>query len=212
MTAPRTDVGRLARRWLRPAVPIVALLAIVALLGSVRGKFPDWLGGHSTPRVSHEVVVQQMRDVAKLVSTEVTLRDVVTFESSRYGSTKRGLYVVTGRVLAGIDLEKGTAVSIDHSRKRIAITLPSAQVIAVDVVSMRTYDERSGLFNPFRPEDRDAIQGQVRAQLTQGALQSGILQRADTSARVMLRALLARDGYEVDVGLPPLGLDRAKRQ
>ena len=31
------------------------------------------------PRVSHDFVVQQLQDVAKLVSTEMTLRDVVVY-------------------------------------------------------------------------------------------------------------------------------------
>ncbi len=197
-------------RLVRPLVAIGALLLVIYMLASLRSALPGWLGGASEARLSHDVVVQEVRDVAKLVSTEVTLRDVITFENTRYGSTKRGLYVVTGKVLAGIDLEKGTAVSIDHSRKRIVITLPPAQIIAVDVLGLKTYDEHSGLINQFTADDRDAIQRQVRSQLTQGALQTGLLARADTSARMMLRAMLARDGYSVDVGLPDIGLDRAR--
>ena len=154
-------------------------------------------------------MVQQVKSVAKLVSTEMTLRDVVQFENTHYGSTKRGLYVITGRVLAGIDLEAGSKVSIDHEAKRITILLPPARVLAVDVLSVRTYDERSGLLNPFSIDDRDAIRGQIRAQLVAAATSSGLLPKADTSAREVLRTLLSRDGYTVDVGLPGLALDRA---
>ena len=80
---------------------------------------------------------------------------------------------------------------------------------AVDVLSVRTYDERSGLLNPFSIDDRDAIRGQIRAQLVAAATSSGLLPKADTSAREVLRTLLSRDGYTVDVGLPGLALDRA---
>lgn len=207
MTTPTPGPPHSARRYLRPVVTLAVLLLVLWALAAARASLPDWLGGSRTPRITHDVVVEQMRDVARLVSTEMTLRDVVIFQNTRYGSTKRGLYVVTGKVLAGIDLQQGTAVNIDHARRRIAIRLPPARILAVDILDMRTYDERSGLINIFTTEDRDAIQGQIRAQLLRTASESGILAKADTSARGMLRALLSRDGYTVDVGLPPVRLD-----
>jgi hypothetical protein len=197
-------------RWLRPA--LLALILLVVLLwglSTLESRLPSWVTGSRAPTITNDVVVQQVRSVAKLVSTEMTLRDVVQFENTHYGSTKRGLYVITGKVLAGIDLEQGTQVSIDHAAKRITITLPPARVLAVDVLSVRTYDEKSGLLNPFTVDDRDAIRGQIRAQLVGAAASSGLLAKADTSAREVLRTLLSRDGYTVDVGLPGLSLDRA---
>ncbi|MEO7360640.1 MAG: DUF4230 domain-containing protein [Gemmatimonadaceae bacterium] len=56
-----------------------------------------------------------MREVAKLVSFEMTLRDVVTYEQTQLRSTKRALLVVAARVSSGIDLGKGTNV---HTRTR----------------------------------------------------------------------------------------------
>ena len=52
------------------------------------------------------------------------LRDVVIFQHTRFGSTKRALLVVTGKVLAGIDLQKGMDVKIDHGARKITIILP----------------------------------------------------------------------------------------
>jgi hypothetical protein len=198
-----------ATRYLRPVLlALVVLVALVWGLKALESRLPSWITGPKAPTITNDVVVQQVRSVAKLVSTEMTLRDVVQFENTRYASTKRGLYVITGRVLAGIDLEDGSKVSIDHAAKRITIILPPAKVIAVDVISVRTYDERSGLLNAFTVGDRDAIRGQIRAQLVQAATNSGLLPKADTSARQVLRSLLGRDGYTVDVGLPGITLDR----
>ena len=187
---------------MRRLLPLVALIVVVLLLQRARASLPGWLVGASAPTITQDIVVEQVRSVAKLVSTEMTLRDVVVFESSRYGFTKRGLYVVTGKVMAGIDLEQGTGVKIDHLAKRIAIVLPPARILAVDVLNVRTYDEHSGLLNPFSTDDRDSIRGEIRARLIASAASSGLLQQADTSARRVLRALLSRDGYTVDVGLP----------
>jgi hypothetical protein len=72
------------------------------------------------------------------VPSETTIRDVVVFENTRYGSTKRALVVVTGKVLVGFDLEKAT-VDIDHDAKRMRITLPPASIMATDVIDMKTW-------------------------------------------------------------------------
>jgi len=130
------------------------------------------------------------------------VRDVVTYRQTSYGSTKQALVVATGKVLAGIDLGDSTQVPdvrIDHAAKRIAVRLPPARVLGVEVTNMRTYDERAGLWNPFRPADRDAIYQSVRAQLTRAAGEMGITEHANRGARDLLATLLARDGYTVDV-------------
>jgi hypothetical protein len=132
----------------------------------------------------------------------MTLRDVVTYQQTTFGSTKRVLLVVTGKVSAGIDLEHGTEVRIDSAARRVTISLPPAQIFSVDVLNVTTYDERAGLWNPFQPEDRDAIQHRIRGQLVSAARESGILEHADQSAIKVLTELLGRDGYAVEVQRP----------
>jgi hypothetical protein len=191
-------------RWpgavVRLALAALLLVIVVAGVGLARraasfSLFPT----PAPPRVTHDLVVQQLRDVAKLVSTEMTVRDVVVYDGSRYGFTKQALLVVTGKVLAGIDLGTTTDVRIDNEARKITIILPPARVLGVEVIDVRTYDERAGLFNPFRPEDRDAIQRQVRHQLYTAGEQSGLLVHADSSAKRMLEGLLSRDGYTVEI-------------
>jgi hypothetical protein len=99
-------------------------------------------------------------------------------------------------------MEHGTDVRIDSVDKRITVTLPSAQILSVDVLNVTTYDERAGLWNPFQPEDRDLIQRRIRGQLMSAARQSGILPHADQSAAKVLTELLSRDGYVVEIRRP----------
>lgn len=193
----------------------LGLFALVALVAAVTWRVATarLVPPPAPPRVTHDVVVQQLRDVATLVSTEMTLRDVVVYEQTRFTATKRALIVVTGRVLAGIDLDStgggaGAGVRIDHEARRITVTLPPARVVSVDVVNVRTYDESAGLLNPWRPADRDAIQRQVRTQLATAAEESGILAHADRSAEQVLRTLLARDGYAVTIERAPASVLR----
>jgi hypothetical protein len=90
-------------------------------------------------------------------------------------------------------------VRIDDAARRIRVVLPPARVLAVEVTDVRTYDESPGLLNPFRPEDRDSLQAVVRLQLRRTGEEMGILAQAERNAAALLRALLGRDGYAVDV-------------
>jgi hypothetical protein len=169
--------------------------AVRQLLPLARRVFP----GNGQTTVTQGVVVEQMRAVAKLVTSETTVRDVVVYQNRRLGSTKRSLVVVTGTIMAGIDLDAGTQVDIDHRAREIHITLPPAKVIGVEVTQLRTYDERSGLWNPFRPEDRDTIYHLARDQLIGAAGELGVTAHAQESARRLLGALIHADGYALDV-------------
>jgi hypothetical protein len=204
MPAPiLTPAQRRALTWGIIAIAL-AILAVGGITAARRIAGGLGIGSRAEPQVSQQIVVERLRSVAKLVATEMTLRDVVTYEQTQVRSTKRSLLVVTARVAAGIDLEHDTDVRIDSAEKRITVTLPPAQIMSVDVVSVTTYDERAGLWNPFRPEDRDAIQARIRSQMAAAARQSGILEHADQSAIKVLTELLARDGYTVEVRRPPV--------
>ena len=161
------------------------------------------LGRPAEPVITQQVVVERLREVAKLVASEMTLRDVVVYEQRHLMSTKKVLLVVTGRVGAGIDLQNGGAdVRIDSAAKHIVIALRPAQLLSVEVLNVTTYDESPGLLNPFTPADRDLIQRRIRTQLEATARQSGILQHADESAARVLTDLLTRDGYTVEIQHP----------
>jgi len=186
------------------ALVAVALLILIGFAYCATRLVPGALLGRNETTITNDVIVQQVRTVAKLVSSEATVRDVVVYQNTWYGSTKRSLVVVTGRLLAGIDLRDNPDVAIDHAARRITIRIPPAKVIALEIRDMRTYDERGGLWNPFTPEDRDAIQRQARAQLTAAGSQLELLRHANESAVELLRMLLAKDGYTVDVAVKGL--------
>ena len=202
------------RRMIYAFVVVVALLALITVFRMVRDARQMFGGFADRTTVSQEMVLEEVRAVAKLVSTEMTVRDVVTYRNTRYGSTKQALIVVTGKILAGIDLETGTNVQIDSAERRITITIPQAKVLAVDILQLRTYDEQRGLWNPFQPSDRDAIYAEVRQQLHRSAGDMGIVAKANESAARMLEAMLSVDGYVAEVRFAGIGgtepLDRPR--
>lgn len=187
-------------RWLA-VVLVVAAGAWMA--GSRCGGGPGRLLGAGRGAISHALVVERLKSVAQLVTSETTVRDVVTYENRRLGSTKRSLVVVTARVTAGIDLDPPPEVRIDSARRQVEIVLPRARVLGIEVTELRTYDERSGLWNPFRPADRDAIFREARGQLGRSAEELGLTEHAEASARALLEALLRAEGYRAKISFAP---------
>ena len=183
-----------------PLALAVLLFAVAVLVGRgvARSTAPlRRLAGETT--VSQSVVVEQTRAVARLVTSETMLRDVVTYENRRLGSTKRSLVVATGKVLTGFDLDRGTEVTVDHPGRRIRITLPPPALMGVEITELKTYDEQRGLWNPFQPADRDTIFALARRQLVQAAGEVELARHAEESARRLLEAMVRADGYVTEV-------------
>lgn len=188
------------RRPVWPLALAVLLFAVAVLVGRGVARGTDalrHLAGETT--VSQAVVIEQTRAVAHLVTSETMLRDVVTYENSRLGSTKRSLVIVTGKVLTGFDLDRGMAVAVDHPARRIRITLPPPAVMGVEITELKTYDEQRGLWNPFRPADRDTIFALARRQLVRAAGEVELARHAEESARRLLEATVRADGYVTEV-------------
>jgi len=185
---------------------VLAVLATVFVARRI-GSAVGGMFGAGRSAVTQAVVVERMKAVARLVTSETTLRDVVVYENRRLGSTKRSLVVVTGRVLTGFDLDRGTEVQVDHDARRIHIQLPPANVLGVEITGLKTYDEQSGLWNPFRPADRDTIFHLAREQLVRTAGELEVRAHAEESARKLLEAMVNTEGYrtEVTFGRPPTG-------
>lgn len=182
--------------WL--LVLVIGVLALAALfLLNLTPRIPALVNNQTN--ITHSLVVEKIQSVAKLVSSESTMRDVVVFEDTWYGSTKRSLVVVTGKLLAGINLERGTEVKIDEAAKKITIALPNASVMAVDITDMKTYDEQRGLWNPFQPTDRDKIYQQARQQIEEAGKQGKLLEHANQSAKQLLETMFTRDGFTTEV-------------
>ena len=194
-TKPNKDRRR-SFLWVIGGTVIVACVSVLAL---------TWLtsrlslGQLNNTTVSHSVVVERVQKVAKLVSSETTLRDVIIYEDTWYGSTKRSLVVVTGKVLAGLDLKGGSPVQIDERARRITITLPQPGILGIEITQMQTYDEQRGLWNPFNAADRDALFQRAREQLEKTSSELKITETARQSARELLESMFASNGYTVDV-------------
>ena len=150
--------------------------------------------------------------MARLVSSETTLRDVVVYRNRLLGSTKQSLVVVTGKVLSGFDLDRGTEVRVDHEAKVVHVVLPPAAVLGVEVTDLRTYDEQRGLWNPFRPADRDSIFRLARQQLVRSAGEVELAKHTEESARRLLEGLVNVEGYRTEVTFAGAGVAEREQE
>ena len=90
-------------------------------------------------------------------------------------------------------------ITIRTRDKHMTLEFPRAKLLGVDVITLKTYDESRGLWNPFHPEDRDTIFALARAQLGASAKDLAVLEHAETSARMLLQGLFAPEGWSVEV-------------
>ena len=191
----------------RLIVVAVAMFLIIAAAGLALQRQAAALGGligpHESTTITQQLVVERMKAVAKLVTSETMVRDVVTYENTWYGSTKRSLVVVSGKINAGVNLDHGTSVDVDDQAKTMTLTLPKAEILGIEVTDMRTYDERGGLWNPFTPRDRDAIVRLARVQLGKSAYEMKVLEHAEQSAKTLLEGMFSTGGYVARVEFVP---------
>ena len=191
------------------AIRTVGLLAAGLILGGLLMRGAGALipfGRHTT--INQSVVIERLESVAKLITTEAMVRDVVTYQQTWLGSTKRALVIVTGKALVGLDLRVPPRITIRERDKHIALVFPRARLLGVDVTELRTYDESRGLWNPFHPADRDTIFQIARAQLAASAQDLAVLEHAERGVRSLMQGLFASEGWTVDVtfaGARPAG-------
>jgi hypothetical protein len=184
--------------WVAMTIFLLAIASIGLIwLSPITSSLP--LEQLNSTNITQSVAVERVEKVAKLVSTETTLRDVIIYENTWYGSTKRSLVVVTGKVLGGINLDESSTVDIDDSAKTIAVTLPEPGVLGIEITELKTYDEQRGLWNPFKPSDRDVIFQLAREQLAKTSRELQITETARESAKELLESMFNANGYSVEV-------------
>jgi len=183
-------------RLLRTAGLLIAGVLVGVLLMRGAGSL---LPGQRQTTITQSTVVQRLESVAKLVTTEAIVRDVVNYRQTFLGSTKRALVIVTGKALVGVDLRVPPRITVHERDRHIALVFPHARLLGVDITDLRTYDERRGLWNPFHPADRDTIFLLARAQLAHAAQDMDVIEHAERSAALLMQSLFAPEGWTVDV-------------
>jgi hypothetical protein len=153
--------------------------------------------------VSRPTVVQQIQQLQRLETVVYSMEKIVTgTQESKYLprmlAGDRLLLIVHGEVTAGVDLGMLDASQLTIDGKTVTVNLPEASVFStrLDNARTRVYARETGLFTSPDPELESEVRREAERQLTQAALDGGILKTAATNARATLTSLLQGLGFE----------------
>ena len=179
------------------------LINVIVLLGIFL--FGAWVARlyYQEPEITTEtdatVLIQNIKDVCKLVTVEAELQEVYDEKNNRnvtvylplptnFTFSKKASIEVVGKVLVGYDLEKIT-IDVDSINKVLYIRdLPSPEIISIEHdVKYRSLDE--SFFNEFTPQDFTHLNRNAKAILKQKAIEEKLLDRAEEQGNEVLRVI-----------------------
>lgn len=167
-------------------------------LGGVATQAQQLLNPTPVAYPSAATVILQVRALARLESVQYTIEKVVTAQSGQGGALEpllgdKLLFVAHGRVLAGVDLGKlgPNDVRVDETGA-VTVILPAAEVFetVLDNDKSFVYDRTTGLFAKGDPNLETLARQVAEREIRNGALEDGILLRAQTNAESIISSLL----------------------
>lgn len=175
------------------------LIALVVLAAVLAGSFvlgAVWSHRGETTQITADLIGQQLREAAELVSVEYYYTNMGRFENQVdfYGwkvpfTTKSFIISYDGVIKAGVDLDR---LDIQVTGNTITILLPPSRIIAhvIPEDSIEVFDETHNIFNPIEISDYTGFTADQRAAIEARAVENGLLTRATEQARATLSALL----------------------
>jgi hypothetical protein len=146
--------------------------------------------------------VQQIQQLQRLETVVYSMEKIVSgSQDSKYLprllAGDRLLLIVHGEVTAGVDLGALDASQLTIEDKTVAIKLPEPSVFStrVDNARTRVYSRETGLFTTPDPNLESEVRREAERQMTQAALDGGILKTAAANARTTLTSLLQGLGF-----------------
>jgi hypothetical protein len=153
--------------------------------------------------ISRPTVVQHIQQLQRLETVVYSMEKIVTGEQASSYFPKllvgdRLLLIVYGDVTAGVDLAALDPGRVTVAGKAVELMLPEPTVFStrIDNARTRVYERQTGLFSAPDPQLESDVRRAAERQLTQAALDGGILKTAAANARTTLTSLLLGLGFE----------------
>ncbi len=201
----------------------VAMLAMIVLciVYSVRQKSSDEIDAGTAkasaePKkekvlvtVSVDTVEDGLRNMGTLITQEYYFTQVEKYTKDKkvlgvFNSSSELAYSYDGSVTAGIDFEK-IELEKDDATKTIEVKIPPSEIqtVTIDESSFKVFSEKDSIWNPMKMEDYNASLGQFKEAARQKALDSGILERSDEQAELLINGFIrnysAFSDYQIDI-------------
>ena len=217
----RRGVGDAEKRrffsWMGWAAAGLLLLVLLGLLiapavARERGGFWAQMAEFATRRdtrfhLESPSVVMKIRQLNRLETVTYSIDKIVEGEreSILWPSFLAGdkiILVAHGEVIGGVDLSKLQPGDVSVNGESVRVRLPKAEVLTtrIDNQATRVYSRTTGLLVGADPNLESEVRGQAEQQISQAAIDEGILDKARQNARTSVGALLSALGFQtVDV-------------
>lgn len=172
-------------------------------------------GEKETKQIETTVLLEQIREVCKLVTVEGEFSELYTEKNMRevtlylpiptyWEFSKEAIIEVRGRVLVGYDMEK-LSIKVDSTNRLVTLSnLPQPDILAIDhELSYRNLEE--SFFNSFSPEDYTQLNRNAKEALRKKAYESELLQKARAEGNTMLegiRFMIENMGWRLEYDMP----------
>lgn len=151
-------------------------------------------GAHQV--LTRQSIVAQVQELNCLESTAFHIDTII--QTRKEGNWYRlwqdaqsGLFIVKGRVLAGVDLAKLNESHVQNAGERMILTMPPVEILSVDLSDIEVYDLKTGSLD-IHPIDKSVfaeVQQKARQQVLASACEAGILKQAQDQAERQLQQL-----------------------
>ena len=150
--------------------------------------------------------VEQLQELAQLVSLQVTTNDILTMESAGFYGY-RGSWIIKGDALYSTDLAQAEIVESSGSgiplKWRITLPAPEIKWARVDHENSKVYDVSRKHWLPWDTATPDNMRDQVmlhaQRKVTQSAMNPDYAQRAKVRAEQTVRSFYGSKGTNVEV-------------
>ena len=197
-----SDTPRFSRLKIVVILLMTAVLAGVISVFWYKNKQPDiqvLTNAGVLERIQH---LNNLETVAFHIDTVVSSQKEGSW-NKLWQDEQKGLFVASGRVVAGLNLSKLTEHQVDVSEdgKEIHITLPPVEILSSSLDKTEIYDIQTGLFGlvDLDPKLLTAAQLEARKQIILTACKSGILDVATQNANKQIESLFTLTQAKITV-------------
>lgn len=150
-----------------------------------------------TPEIVRKVISENTEEIQELATAEYSFTYADRFTDTKHililpdsWTEKSFVQRWDGVVKGGIKLEKA---KVEVKGNEIKITLPHAEILSYESFnsSVEILDEKSGLFNPIKIDDKVKFDRESEYDIKNRAVKNGLLKKAEKSAKKVIKNLIS---------------------
>jgi len=153
------------------------------------------MGGQGTITRNDSSSVLKVSDVGEIALMEFEIKvskDMVHEQVALAVLTSKKRLRMDGKfkVKVGYDITGGLSVGYDEEGRAFIQGLKGPQVLSAEMVSVKTVEDTSGLWNKVDKRDRDALVNQLRLQAIRDVKEGGMLEQMNSLMEENMKAML----------------------